>query len=151
MSGDAREVRRRAMDLMALREHGRAELERKLAAKGFAPTLVAGELDRLAAEGLLSDERFAERFVRSRIERGHGPRRIERDLERRGLAGERVALALEAADADWSTLAGAAREKRFGPGLPQAYRERARQARFLEGRGFSAEQIRAALGGAVEG
>ena len=136
------------MDLLAQREHGRAELERKLTAKGLDRALVAATLEHLAAEGLLSDERFAERFVQSRIARGHGPRRIERDLGQRGLAGERVALALEAADADWSALAGAAREKRFGPELPQAFGERARQARFLEGGGFSAEQIRAVLGGA---
>ena len=142
-------MRRRAMDLMAQREHGRAELERKLTAKGLDRALVAAALERLVAEGLLSDERFAERFVESRIARGHGPRRIERDLEQRGLAGECVALALEASDADWSALAGAAREKRFGPGLPEEYRERARQARFLEGRGFSAEQIRTVLNGAV--
>jgi regulatory protein len=37
------------------------------------------------------------------------------------------------------------RKKRFGPELPRDYLERARQARFLEYRGFGSAEIRAAL------
>jgi regulatory protein len=39
-----------------------------------------------------------------------------------------------------------ARRKRFGSAGPADFRERARQGRFLQYRGFSSEQIRAALG-----
>jgi regulatory protein len=37
------------------------------------------------------------------------------------------------------------RAKRFGPGIPRDYAERARQARFLQYRGFDSAEIRAAL------
>ena len=57
-----------------------------------------------------------------------------------------VDAALEAAAEDWAAIAREVRRKRFGVSPPGDYRERARQARFLQYRGFSAEQIRAALG-----
>jgi regulatory protein len=134
------------MDLLARREHGRAELERKLSARGLDPHGITGALDRLESEGLLSDTRFAESFARSRAGRGQGPVRIRHDLGQRGISGQVVDLALEAVDVDWPNLAREVRRKRFGAEVPDGFRERARQARFLEGRGFTAEQSRSALG-----
>ena len=52
---------------------------------------------------------------------------------------------LRAADVDWLATIRAVRAKRFGAELPRDYPERARQARFLQYRGFDAAQIRAAL------
>jgi regulatory protein len=95
-------------------------------------------LDALARERLQSDERFAEAYVRSRSERGFGPVRIRAELRERGVESGLIETALEAAEMDWDASAGQEREKRFGPQLPQAWPERARQARFLEGRGFPA-------------
>jgi regulatory protein len=53
---------------------------------------------------------------------------------------------LGAAAADWGRAAREARRRKFGASPPADYRERAKQARFLQYRGFSSEQIRAALG-----
>jgi regulatory protein len=47
---------------------------------------------------------------------------------------------------DWAATARELRRRRFGVSPPGDYPERARQARFLQYRGFTAEQIRAALG-----
>jgi SOS response regulatory protein OraA/RecX len=51
--------------------------------------------------------------------------------------------------ADWNLRAQALRRRRFGPTVPTAGVERARQARFLLHRGFTGAQVRAALGRAA--
>lgn len=104
-------------------------------------------MSELAAEGLVCDARFAEAFVRMRVERGSGPLRIRRDLEARGVEAEAVERCLARdGDEEWIARARRAREKRFGA-LPPAGAGAGvpRQARFLAGRGFTRRQVREAL------
>lgn len=140
-------ARRTALDLLSRREHSAAELGRKLLAKGHEPDEVRDLIEALAREGLQSDTRYAELFTGSHARRGRGPVWIRGELERRGVAAELVARALEEADIDWFEAVRATRRKRFGAGPPKDYAERARQARFLQYRGYTADQVRAALGG----
>ncbi|HKK05776.1 MAG TPA: regulatory protein RecX [Gammaproteobacteria bacterium] len=142
---DAAAAREAAVRFLARREHSTRELEHKLGARGFEPAAVAGALEGLAAEGLLSDERFAEAFVASRIEKGSGPRRIQAELRERGLTDELIARYVDFSDRHWRERAARARRKRFGAAPPGDLHERARQARFLQYRGFTADQARAAL------
>ena len=58
--------RQKAMDLLAMREHGRKELELKLRRKEFPSDTIAEQLDRLEEENLLSDQRFAFQFIVAR-------------------------------------------------------------------------------------
>ena len=103
-------------------------------------------LDALEARGLLSNERFTERYVGSRLDRGQGPLRIREELRRRGIDGATAREATERDDGFWFEQASRARRKRFGEAMPADGREWVRQARFLERRGFTTEQIRSALG-----
>ncbi len=103
-------------------------------------------LDALEAQGLLSEERFTEQFASSRRGRGQGPARIREALRRHGIGDEAAAKAVGQDDAYWAERASQARSRRFGDAAPADYREWARQARFLERRGFTSEQIRSALG-----
>jgi regulatory protein len=143
MDPDRPACRHKALDLLARREHARLELERKLAKRGHDGDLIRDVLDELEREGLLAEQRFVDSFVRSRIARGQGPVRIRLELGQRGV--ESVDAALLAAECDWTGLARDVRRKRFGADLPASYAERARQARFLQYRGFTPEQIQDAL------
>jgi regulatory protein len=136
---------RAALTLLARREHSRLELTRKLTARGFSAGLVSDVLAALERSGALANTRFTESFVRSRVARGQGPRRIRAELAQRGVADTEIEDALREADIDWLATIRAVRRKRFGAELPRELRERARQARFLEYRGFDAAQVRAAL------
>ncbi len=131
-----------AIKLLARREHAARELERKLRDKGFDAAAVQGCIARLQRERLQSDERFTEVYVSSRTGRGYGPLRIRAELAERGVDDEIVQRHLDASAEQWRRLADEARRKRFGARLPQDYQERARQARFLQYRGFSGEQLR---------
>lgn len=138
-------VRLAAMRALARREHGTAELQRKLEQRGFPADRVAEALSVLRAQGLLNDNRYAESAVRQHVLRGHGPIRIRAELRAHGLQAEAVERALDAAAVNWAQLARAVRRKRFGRAAPKTQAERAKQGRFLQYRGFDSEQIRAAL------
>lgn len=137
--------RRRAMDLLARREHSRWELRRKLTAAGATGHLADEVLDAQEEEGLLSDARFGESFVAARAEKGQGPVRIAQELERRGVDESLIEELLDEADVDWYELAGEVRQKKFGKKIPKDFPTKAKQMRFLEYRGFDADQIQAAL------
>lgn len=96
-------------------------------------------------QGLLSDERFAEAVVRSRRRRGYGPMRIRRELQEKGLPEEAAARWADTGSGEWLAEVERVRRRKFGPEPPRDLKERARQARFLQGRGFTYEQIRRAL------
>jgi regulatory protein len=144
---DERAIRAAALALLAGRDFGKQELSRRLHRRGFNESRIAAVVDGLATEGLLSDERFAEIFTAQRLRRGQGPLRIRLELRERGVPEDFIEAALVSADADWDRCAREVRARRFGAAIPGDYRQRAKQARFLQYRGFSAEQIRAALGG----
>ncbi len=140
--------REAAIILLARREYSRAELRLRLTRKGYAADEIETCLDTLAEQGLQSDARFAESFVRSRVMRGQGPIRIRGELFQRGidksLARDAIEAVVEQERIDWFALAEQTLSRRFStPGaIPK---ERARRERFLASRGFDFEQIRHAL------
>jgi len=141
--GDDRElVFARALNLLARREHSRQELRAKLVQRGVPEALAEAVTGELVERNLLNEGRFIEAFVRSRVERGYGPLKIEAELRARGIA-EGVSAHLF----DWIALARGARDRRFGRDHPRDWRERARQMRFLQQRGFDGSQIRAVFTG----
>ncbi len=140
-AADPAAIRSTAMGLLARREHSEQELVRKLRARGFETDAIDAALQMLVSDGLLSDERFAEAFVYSRFQRGAGPQKIRAELRERGIDDLLIQHCLEVLDEDWQARLREVREKKFGAGLPGDFRERSRQMRFLQQRGFSAEQI----------
>ena len=136
----------KALRLLAQREHSALELTRKLRRDGDDAT-VAAVVGRLAERGLLSDERFAESYVLTRIERGQGPVKIRAGLLARGVAAALIEPALGQAVEFWLERAREALAKRFGKAAPADARERGRRSRFLTTRGYPADiAYRAAAG-----
>jgi regulatory protein len=133
------------MRLLARREHSTEELRRKLLAKGHPDATVTAVIDKLGTKKLVSDDRFLASFVQHHARRGQGPVRIRAELRQQGIPDARIQQELAATDQDWNQLAGQVRRRKFGAALPRGASERAKQARFLQYRGFSTDQIRAAL------
>ncbi len=130
-------VRRSALDLLARREHSYAELLRKLRQRGASVGMAEIELDRLQEEGLLSDERFCEAYIHARSQRGYGPLRLREELRQRGVSEMLIDQHLHSGDQDWQALALKVFAKRFPEGPAEGPKERARQQRFMQYRGFS--------------
>jgi len=92
-------------------------------------------LDELAAKGWLSDARFAEQSVRAKARR-YGPIKVAHDLRAKGVGEEAIAAAFQAAGCDGTANIESVWRTRF-KAAPAGERERARQVRFLQGRGFA--------------
>ncbi|MDX1812692.1 MAG: regulatory protein RecX [Gammaproteobacteria bacterium] len=140
-----RDVRLAAMRLLTRREHSCQELKQKLQHKGFNADLVENVTEQLRQEGLLSDARFAESYLRSRSNKGYGPIRIWQELKQRGTSEEIISATVIEDDPEWFELARRVREKRFGKTLPSGMPERMKQQRFLQYRGFNQQQLKYAL------
>ncbi len=133
------------MDFLARREHGRSELLGKLLRAGIDQDLAAEAIESLAREGLQDDRRYVESFLQSRIRQGKGPVRIRLELDGKGIDPGLVEEQFAECGEDWTALARSVREKKFGPARPSGYREKAKQMRFLQYRGFESEQIQGAV------
>lgn len=140
-----KEVEIAAVRLLSRREHSTEELKRKLAAKGYPEASIATVLDKLGRKKWISDERFATNYVHHHARRGHGPVRIRAELRQQGIADSQIQQEIAGGEQDWNGLAAEVRRRKFGAALPATPSERAKQARFLQYRGFNSDQIRAAL------
>jgi len=105
-------------------------------------------LDELVARKLLSDDRYAEARAHT-LARKFGLTRIEYELRAKGVGAAEIARATREARTTELTRARAAWAKRFGT-APRSAGERAKQIRFLQGRGFSFDAIRRVLDGTPE-
>lgn len=138
------------MSLLARREHSRLELVRKLAERGFTQAEIHDVLERLAAAGAQSDQRFAEVFVRQRVERGYGPLRIEYELRERGISPSLAREVLSEYAERWVDIARDVLARRpVDVGSDSDVEARAKSHRHLERRGFAAGVIRDALKGTL--
>ena len=133
------------MQWLARREHSRRELQRKLQQKGCDEALASTVVGQLVSERLVSDDRFMESLIRARRLRGYGPLHIQKELQEKGVEPEAIAQGLDITGRDWLEDIRRVQRKKFGGKIPKSYTERARQARFLQYRGFTYDQIQQLL------
>jgi regulatory protein len=139
-----------AIAYLARRDFSTAELRRKLKERGFVESAIEPVLVQLEASNVINDGRYGDNVVVHRARRGQGPARIRQELKRSGLGPEAIQTTMDKAKEDgpdFIALARAARARKFGSELPKDWKERSRQARFLQYRGFSTDHIRAVLAG----
>ncbi|MFA7242568.1 MAG: recombination regulator RecX [Sulfuricellaceae bacterium] len=133
------DLRSRALACLARREHTRIELERKLASYCEDRDEIAALLDDFTQRGWLNEARYAEMLVQARQGK-FGSRRIIHELREKGVSEETIAAALPEVQENELETARATWAKKFGA-VPADAREKARQMRFLAGRGFGQEVI----------
>ena len=124
---------------LARREYSRAELRAKLLPHVQEGDDVEAVLDDLAQRNWLSDERAAEQLVNQRRSR-FGTQRIAHELRRKGIDENLIDAALPQLKESEFEAARVVWQKKFGA-LPQDAKEKSRQVRFLQSRGFSMESI----------
>ncbi len=128
--------------LLVRREHSRLELSRKLAARGYGASLIHSALEQLEEQGQLSEVRFTQQYISSRIRKGYGPVRIRQELAERGIAELQMDDGFTANEVDWYSLMERACIHKYGNVEVDEYKGQAKRARFLEYRGFPHELIR---------
>lgn len=140
-ANEAALAREKALSLLARREHSVLELQRKLEQK-FPTDLVRDLTESLVRENLLSDQRYAETYVRSRVIRGFGPIRIAMELNERGVSREISQQALDFEDDFWVENLGKLHQKKYSGAQPDDLKSRQKQVSFFSYRGFTHEQIK---------
>ena len=142
-------LRRAAMDFLARREHSFHELQLKLQRK--FPDEPVSRLEQIIKElqedGLQSDERFTESWVRYRQSRGFGYRHIRADLKERGVDTTLIDRFLFDDDDCWLQTAIDLTGKRLGKDERVAFGSSLHKKlqRYLESRGFGHREIQSAL------
>ena len=139
-----------ALSLLSHREHSKKELITKLKTRGNTEEEINVAIEQLENMNYLNDERFAEIFVRSRLSKPLGASRIQQELVQKGISSELAKIAIEEANADWFELAKQLKERKFGTAVSTDFKEKAKQSRYLQYRGFDFEQIKYAISGQEE-
>ena len=138
-------ARQDALAMLGRTELSRRRLVDKMLRKGHKQEVVTIVVNAMNEKGLQSDRRCAEVLTREHARRGHGPERIRHDLCERGLDDDLITEFLQSEEHDFMQLARETREKRYGTDRPVDWAQREKQRAFLYRRGFTGEQIRAAM------
>ena len=141
--GTVLSLRARALTALGRREHSRQELQAKLQPFAEDPDELNALLDELEKRGWLSEARFVEQLTTTR-RRKFGATRIVHELREKGVSDEAISAAQAQLKTGEVDAARAVWKKKFGK-LPRSLQERGKQARFLAGRGFSAEVVHQVL------
>jgi len=138
-------LRARAMSFLTRREYARAELFRKLLPYAEDKESLESLLDDLNARGWLSEQRFVEQIVHARQGK-YGSLRVANELREKGVAEDLIGAALVQVKEGELEIARSIWQRKFGR-LPSDAKERAKQMRFLQSRGFGMETIRRVMQG----
>ena len=144
------DLKTRALNLLARREHSQYELRRKLLEKGYASDKIDSLLVILAKEGLQSDARYTEAYVRQRATAGFGPRRIRMELQQRGVSDSLLDYYLHQKEAFWWQVLLSVWQKKYDAQQILDAKKYAKQQRFLLQRGFEPDHIHQLLSGKNE-
>jgi len=136
-----KEIRAICLRLLARREYSQLELLTKLSLKGFIRQDVQAVIDRLANQGLQSDERFAEIYARSRFNKGFGSLKVAYELKQRGIDGFDLQAVIMENFGDETQLINQVYNKKYASTLELTLKERLKRQRFLQQRGFSSKLI----------
>ena len=126
--------------MLARREHSQRELKQNLSKKGFEKAEIEDVLTEFSNNGWQSNQRFAESYARSRMQKGYGPSRIQYELKERGIDGS-IDDAFDQ-QPNWFDVLIESHTKKYGRDAPTDMKERARRTRFLQHKGFTFDMIR---------
>ena len=132
-----------AVRYLTRREYGIEELSRKLIQRGCDPAIAEKVVCDLADQNLVSDQRFTEMYMRTRMRALFGPLKIRGELRSRGISDYQIAKAMPEGQEVWFDNAAHWAEKRCHGELD--YAGRAKMYRGLSNRGFTHEQANVAL------
>jgi regulatory protein len=136
-----RQAMQTALNILSRRDHAVSEISVKLQKKAIEQPVIDEVVQKLLSLDYLNDARFTEHYVHVKKEKGLGPLRIRHDLQQRNIAVHLIEQHLPMDEDYWAEPLARQWEKRFGK-PPTDFRQKAKQLRFLQYRGFSMDQIR---------
>ena len=130
-----------AVKLLSRREHSALEIRNKLLQRDFEEDEIGQTIIELQQGGWLSDERFAEAYIRMRQLKGFGPVRISMELNERGVKESIIDDYLQTDDESWLQTLKQQYLKKYKNKPIEDYNDKAKRIRFLQYRGFTLNVI----------
>lgn len=144
-----KDIRLAAMNFLARREYGKNELYERLLLKFRLSDVeipVRRVIEQLAQEHLVSDQRFAESFVHSKMQAGKGPVLIAEEMRRKQVEPSCIVEALKKFDdQQWIELLAQVYKKKYAEPKWENLKELDKRKRFLFQRGFPPDMIQRIL------
>lgn len=141
-------LRQRALEYLAKREYSYAELGQKLKAYAEETDDISALLDEFKQRGWVSDARFTEQIVHARKAK-FGSLRVANELREKGVADHLIADAVAQVKSNEFEHARDIWQKKY-KAAPANREDWAKQARFLQSRGFGFDIIKRVLNGTDE-
>lgn len=139
------EIKAVCLHLLARREHSQQELLNKLQLKGYSKAHSLPVLAELAQQDWQNDQRYAESYVRSCIQRGYGSIYIAYNLRKQGVNDVDLDGIAQETVGDWTVQIQHVYVKKYGQKPVVDRNDQAKRNRFLLQRGFSQVLISALL------
>ncbi|MDG6881169.1 Regulatory protein recX [Phocoenobacter uteri] len=123
--------------LLARRDYSEYELRQKMAQKEYSENEIDEAIFDAQTQNWQSDERFCESYIRYRSSAGFGIRKIQYELQRKGVSSDIISRKIDESEVDWYSLA----ETVFFKKKPSDWDMKAKQKmwRFMMSRGFDSE------------
>lgn len=137
-----------ALFMLSRRDYGKAELFARMKRRMYEKndgiideTLIERVLERLNEQHFLDDNRVVALLLQGYIRKGYGPLRIKQEMRQKGFPQTLVDQHFANIDVDWFEKAAEVRSKKFGDDLPDDFKEKSKQIRYLQYRGFFGDMI----------
>ncbi|MTB66155.1 regulatory protein RecX [Providencia sp. wls1943] len=137
-----------ALFLLSRRDYGKAELFARMKRRMYETNegiideqLIEGVLDKLSEQHFLDDDRVVSLLLQGYARKGYGPLRIKQEMRQKGFAETLVEHHFAELDVDWFEKASEVRSKKFGDEIPTDFKEKGKQIRYLQYRGFFGDMI----------
>ena len=134
-----------AVSLLARRDYASGELARTLSKMTENREKIDKALSRLVECGYLDDNRLITHMIDKHVRKKHGPARIKQEIRQKGFSPELVEQILEKLDVDWYAMARELKVSKFGDAVASEAKEKNKQIRYLQYKGFSMDMIFEAL------
>jgi regulatory protein len=130
-----------AVRLLSRREHSAYEIRGKLLKRDFDEAEVEQAIIELQKGDWLSDERYAEAYIRMRQQKGFGPIRISMELNERGVKERIIEAYMYAGEESWQQTLLKQYQKKYKDKDIEDYNDKAKRIRFMQYRGFTLDMI----------
>ena len=134
-----------AVSLLARRDYASGESARTLSKMTENREKIDKALSRLVECGYLDDNRLITHMIDKHVRKKHGPARIKQEIRQKGFSPELVEQMLEKVDVDWYAMARELKVSKFGDAVASEAKEKNKQIRYLQYKGFSMDMIFEAL------
>lgn len=134
-----------AVSLLARRDYASGELARTLSKMTENREKIDKALSRLVECDYLDDNRLITHMIDKHVRKKHGPARIKQEIRQKGFSPELVEQMLEKVDVDWYAMARELKVSKFGDAVASEAKEKNKQIRYLQYKGFSMDMIFEAL------